>query len=372
MKKVKNKDTQPKEKPKKRKLPKCVVPLILLVVFSVATLLVVLPRLPQKPSVTPSKGYQGVLELWNVETFEGGSGSRSSWITARAAKFEKMHEGLFVHVTNLNTTQLQEKLDAGETFDILCYSRGVGCSVQNLLQPYTGSVANIKNNMLMSGEVDNAVYALPLYAGSYCLFARQEQLNANTDLLSSALSNTYTRKVGKHVYELAPLSCGFTPYNSPLSALAMSGGRGKATADESVSQYAAYENFIANKTSVTLLGTQRDLYRLSKREEMGKIEKLAYYPLSGYTDLVQYLSISATCGDKTQSCNEFLEYAVSETSQQTLCGINMFSVLEQTFYTVETYLKCESGLASAYVPNVFGDSDAIASQRKTAITTLGM
>lgn len=367
MKKVKQQQSK-----SRRKLPKFLIPLVLLVVFSVATLLLVLPRLPKKPSTQPTKSYQGVLELWNVETFEGGSGSRSSWLTSRAAKFEQQHEGLFVHVTNLNAVQLQDKLDAGETFDILCYSRGVGSLVQGMLQPYTGSVANIQNNMLLSGEVDNAQYALPLYAGSYCLFAREEQLPANANLLNTALSNTYTRKVGKHTYDLTPLACGFTDYNSPLSALAMSGGRGKITANESITQYAAYESFVGNKTSVTLLGTQRDLYRLQKREEMGKIEKLAYYPLSGYTDLVQYLSISASCGDKAQSCNDFLQYAVSEVSQQSLCNINMFSVLEQTFYTQPIYLKCEQGLASAYVPNVFGDSDAIVSQRKAAITTLGM
>ena len=371
MRKVKQK-TEQKVPKTRRKVPKFVVPLVLLVVFSVATLLILLPHLPEKPLETPQKSYQGVLELWNVETFEGGSGSLSAWLTARAAKFESQHEGLFVHVTNLNVAQLQEKLDAGENFDILCYSRGVGSLVQGLLQPYSGSVANVRDNMLLSGEVDNAVYALPVYAGSYCLFARAEQLPANSDLLSSALSNTYTRKVGKHTYELSPLSCGFTPYNSPLSALAMSGGRGKITANENVTQYTAYENFIANKTSVTLLGTQRDLYRLLKREEMGKIEKLTYYPLSGYTDLVQYLSISATCGDKAQSCNGFLEFVISEASQQTLCNINMFSVLEQAFYTQSIYQKCESGLSSAYVPNVFGDADAIVAQRNTAIKTLGM
>lgn len=370
MKKVKQNSQQ--STTKTRRWPKFVVPLVLLVVFSVVTLLIVLPRLPQKPSEIPSKSYQGVLELWNVETFEGGSGSRSSWLTSRAAKFEQQHQGLFVHVTNLSVTQLQEKLDSGETFDIICYSRGVGSLVQSLLQPYTGSVAGVKSNMLLSGEVDNSVYALPLYAGSYCLFAREEQLAANSDLLSTALTNTYTRKVGKHTYELAPLSCGFTSYNSPLSALAMSGGRGRITADENITQYTAYENFVANNTSVTLLGTQRDLYRLLKREEMGKIEKLVYYPLSGYTDLVQYLSISATCGDKVGACNEFLQYCISEAAQQTLCNINMFSVLEQTFYTQQIYTVCESGLASAYVPNVFGDAEAIIAQRNTAIKTLGM
>lgn len=372
MKVVKQKQVkQPKEK-SKRRIPKCVFPLVLLVVFSLAILAVVLPRLPEKPIDQPQKHYQGVIELWNVEAFEGGSGSRSSWLTTRAAKFEKTHEGLFVHVTNLTVQQLKDKLAANEGFDIVCFSRGAGSLVQGLLQPYTGSVADVKSNMLVSGELSGSIYALPLYAGSYCLFAREAQLPQNTDLIATALSNVYTRKVGKNTFNLQPLLCGFTDYNSPLSALAMSGGRGRANVSESVSQYAAYESFVANKTAVTLLGTQRDLFRLSKREEMGKIEKLAFAPLDGYTDLVQYLGISSACEEKLPSCVEFLQFAISAASQETLLNVNMFSVLEQTYYTQERYLKCEQGLAKAYVPNVFGDEEAIASQRKAAVTTLGM
>lgn len=348
------------------------IPLLALIVFSVAILAVVLPRLPQKPSETSPKHYQGVLELWNIESFEGGSGSRSAWITSRAAQFEKAHEGLFVHVTTMTEEQLSEKLDNGENFDMICFSRGTGCSVQNFLQPYTGSVADIRENFLVSGQIGGKVYALPLYAGAYCLFARESQLNAGSDLLDTVLTNTYVRKVGKNTFELAPLICGFTASNSPVSALALSGVKGKCDVSENVTQYQAYENFVANKTAVSLLGTQRDLYRLSKREENGKIEKLAFSPLCGYTDLVQYLGLSAACGDKTDCATEFMQYLVQSSSQETLVNVNMFSVLEQTLYTNDRYSACEQGLKDAYVPNVFGDKAAVVEQRKTAISTLAM
>lgn len=349
---------------------KVVLPIVLIAVFAV-TLATVLRKLPEKPQTTPDKHYRGVVELWNVETFEGGSGSRSSWLTSRAAKFEKTHEGFFVHVTDLSVQQLKEKLDCGETFDVICFSRGVGCLVQSLLQPYSGSVKDVKENLLASGRLDGKVFALPLYVGGYFLFARQSQLPQNADLISVALTNSYTRKVGKTTYELQPLLCGFTPYNSPLSALAMSGGRGKTVQNENVTQYAAYESFLANKTAVTLLGTQRDLYRLTKREESGKMEKLVCRALTGYTDLVQYLALSATC-QNVQCCTEFLQFAISEAVQQTLTNVSMFSVLEQTYYTSVCYAELEKGLASAYVPNVFADSQALTAQRNAALKTLEM
>lgn len=353
-----------------KKLKKA-LPILLVVLFAAAILAAVLPLLPQTPSQTDEKHYQGVLELWNVESFEGGSGSRQSWLTSRAAQFEKNHEGLFVHVTTLTEAQLCEKLNGGETFDLVCFSRGAGALVQNLLSSYTGSVADIRENILVSGQVGGSVSALPIFTGVYCLFARESQLPAESVLIETVLSNTYSRKVGKTTYSLAPLICGFTSHNSPVSALALSGAKGNCSVSEDVTQYEAYEKFVANKTAVTLLGTQRDLFRLSRREENGKVEKLAFSALSGYTDLVQYLGIASSC-EESECATEFAQYLVSEKSQQTLVNIGMFSVLEQTIYTDERYAACESGLSNAYVPNVFGDSAAIAEQRKAALLTLGM
>ena len=37
------------------------------------------------------EGYKGVLTLWQVDGFEGGSGSRSAFLNGRAIEFEKSH-----------------------------------------------------------------------------------------------------------------------------------------------------------------------------------------------------------------------------------------------------------------------------------------
>ena len=372
LKKVKQKQQTTENVATKKPFPKKLLPIIALVVCAVVALCVLLPMLPQKPTQTPPLTYKGVLELWNIETFEGGSGSRSSWITNRAAKFEAQNKGLFVHVTNVTPDQLQQKLDDGETFDMVCFSRGVGAQISGLLQKYTGSVIDVCDNLVASGQIGDTVYALPVYAGAYCLFARTEQLPQNTELITTALSASFTRKVGKNTYELEPLICGFTAYNSPMSALALSGGKGVAKVDENVTQYQAYESFVANKTAVTLLGTQRDLYRLGQKEELGKIEELTFAPLTGYTDLVQYVGVSANAGEKTDSSVAFMEYLISADVQQTLVNIDMFSVLSATFYTEKRYAECEQGVKTAYVPNVFGDPEAVKTQRQAALDTLRM
>lgn len=357
------------EKSKKRL--KVLVPVLLLIFAAIGVLMWALPMLPQKPINVPAKNYQGVIELWNVEAFEGGSGSRESWIVSKAAKYEQSNKGLFVHVTTLTTQQLEDKLAQDQPFDIICFSRGAGNIVKDKLRQLETQAA-LKENFLVAGQINGTQYALPLYAGAYCLFARQTQLGADKDVIASALSATFSRKIGKNTVELKPLVCGFTDYNSPFSALAMSGGKGKAQPDEQTTQYQAYEQFVANKTAVTLLGTQRDLYRLSKREADGKIEQLTFAPLGGYTDLVQYLGISASCTDKLEACNGFVEYLLSDGVQSTLVNLSMFSALQAEYYTTDRYSACEKALFDAYVPNVFGDSEAIKSQRKTAVTTLAL
>ena len=356
---------------KKRKI-RMFLPLVVVSLVCVVALVWALPQLPIKPQQQATETYKGVLELWNVEAFEGGIGSREAWLINKSAKFEQANTGLFVHVTSLTVEQLETKLNNGETFDLVTFSRGAGSIVQDKLAKISNSMGFVKENFLLSAQVDGEQYAMPLYTGAYCLFARVEQLSAE-QLLANALSQTYTRKVGKNTVQLQPLVCGFTPYNSPLSALAMSGGRGKASGiSESTTQYQAYEQFVANRTAVTLLGTQRDIYRLSQKETNGKIEQLGFAPLGGYTDLVQYVGVSVVAGDKASACEDYIKYLLSETTQATLVNLSMFSVLQTTFYTSDRYAQCEQLLSSAYVPNVFGGAEAITRQRQMAIATLTM
>lgn len=369
------KPTEEAAKPKKehmgcKKRWKIVLPLILVTAIAVGAAVWALPHLPLKPQTHNGASYQGVLELWNIESFEGGVGSRESWLRSRAVKFEQANNGLFVHITTLTEAQLADKLAQGDSFDMICFSRGAGASVQDKLAAITFDLGGTAENFVLSGQLKGVQYAAPLYAGVYCLFARDEMLSADR-LVSEALTKTCTRKVGKTTVTLSPMICGFTAYNSPLTALALSGGHGEADISEQVTQYQAYEQFLDNRTAVTLLGTQRDMYRLSKREQDGRIDKLAFAPLAGYTDLVQYLGISAAT-ENIQPCERFAQYLIGEESQSTLVNICMFSVCGGSYYTDERYALCEAALPSAYVPNVFGDGEAVARQRKAAIESLGM
>ena len=363
---------QVKVKKQRKNMPKYVLIAVIAVIVAALCLMWALPNLPRKPQTLPNASYKGIIELWNVETFEGGSGSRQSWLTSKSAKFEKQNTGLYVHVTNLTVDELKQKLADNQQFDIICFGRGVGDVVKDYLAPLEVSTRDLRENMLLAGQFDGKQYALPLYAGAYGLFARTSQL-AQDELLNKALTQTYTRKVGKNTIELSPMICGFTPSNSPLTALALSGGKGSAASiAEDVTQYQAYEQFVSNKTAVTLLGTQRDLYRLNQREQNGKIESLGFVPLSGYTDLVQFVGVNANCGEKLSSCQAYLQYLISDEVQQSLVNLSLFCAYDKSIYTDERYVALEQGLSAAFVPNAFADSSVIANQRQTAKATLGI
>ena len=341
---------------------------ILLGVFVATTLICVLPKLPAKPYPAAKGSYKGVLEMWNIECFEGGVGSRQSWLTSRAAKYEGKNKGLYVHVTTLTAEQAADKLSSGETFDLVSFSRGIGATLLPYLAP-TKAARDMPDNMRQSATVGNVAYANAYYCGAYLLFSRGSEL-AEDKLKQECLTKTITRKIGKNTVTLSPMVCGFTQSNSPLTALLVDGCRGNASnLSEDVTQYRAYAAFVSHKSAVTLLGTQRDLYRLRKREADGKIEQLSVAPLVGYTDLVQYVAVGKSA-DNIAAAEAFAEYLLSAEVQATLVDIALFSPTGEASYTDPTYQRCAEGVLRAYVPNVFAPTESVTKQRADAVKGL--
>ena len=145
---------------------------VLLVLF---VLMWILPHLPYRQD-KPNVQYKGIIEVWYVESFEGGQGSRASWLRSRATELEKRYSGLYFDIATLTYSQLTDKLNDGQLPDLISFSIGAGNIVLPFLQPYNGSV-DCYDNLLMSGEADNTVYAVPYCAGMYSLFARQKHLD---------------------------------------------------------------------------------------------------------------------------------------------------------------------------------------------------
>ena len=339
--------------------------LVLLVCF---VALWVLPHLPYTEA-TEQPHYKGIIDVWHVETFEGGNGSRANWLKARAQELEKKYSGLYFQITTLYYRQLTEKLSEGQTFDIISFSGGTGNAVLPYLVPYNG-VLECYDNLQRSGEAEGVTYAVAYSAGMYALFARNKHLEMNSlqkETLSDNLFNCgVTLKQGKNTIVLDSMGVGFAAFNSPLSALSYKGIRGGAKYSDSVTQYSAYESYLTGKKFVALLGTQRDVNRLNARLEQSRTDPFVTVVLDSYTDLVQYLALGTSDAVKQSYCRMFIEHITSAESQKKLSYIGMLSVHGQCDHSDETLDIMENSLQHCVVPSVFESFEAITQRRNEA------
>lgn len=329
----------------------------------------VLPKVLHKGDNTTEykHPYTGVLEMWNVQSFEGGCGSRSGWLTSRAAKFENTYSGLFVHVTDLTAEQAKAKLDGGDIADIVAFPRGVGSLFADRLVPLD-MPTNVRQNFRSACVSGGKSLCLPLYTGGYFLFARTHDLGEKT-LPTDVLSLAQSKKNGKNTIKMCSLVCGEWDFGSPLTALCMSGVSGNTSEITKTTQYSAYTSFVADNVAVALLGSQRDLFRLSQKQDNGKISPLTILPLADYTDLVQFVGVSAS-SQNLSAATDFVNFLLCDDVQKTLSAVGLFSATKTPLYYDGLYAQAEKAWENAYVPNAFADQNIIDAQRKTAMTTL--
>lgn len=280
--------------------------------------------------------YTGILELWNVDTFEGGSVSRSSWLEKRAMEFEKQNKGTYIVVRNLTPEQLKLNLESGNIPSLISFGIGVGELFYDKLITLTKSYA-VRDDLINGGKVKGKAKAVPIMLGGYNLIANGEFCNQTNNLIEEF--NNFSIK------DKTNLGYGNNSYITPLFSLYCNNISTISSVFEETEQqdsYDCYDKFIKNNF-VTLLGTQRDYYRCRNRENNMKMQNNSYYFLGNFTDLVQYISVFKTDNKTEDMCENFIDFLTQEKTQQSLTSINMFSVLNKSFYTDE-YKEFEAKL----------------------------
>lgn len=215
---------------------------------------------------------RAVLSVWHVDTFEGGKGSRASFLKKVAQNYERQTEGVTVLVQAMTKTGVEAAFAEGRAPDLLSY--GIGVSV-------------------------NASEAHCWCEGRYALYSLSEDFNA------VSAENTVLSSGGE---------------NLPAVAAALAGLSGELTVKSSTT---AYVEFLNGKYAY-LLGTQRDASRF-------EVRGVSVYclPLKGFSDLRQYVSVVKT--ENKKLANAFIGYLLAEESQKLLTGIGMFSALYDVY-----------------------------------------
>ena len=76
-----------------------------------------------------------------------------------------------------------------------------------------------------------------------------------------------------------------------------------------------------------LLGSNRDVFRMENRVKNGKVSDVIYYPLSKFTDLVQFMFIGKNASEeKFETINDFASFITGESTQKLLANFGMLPV----------------------------------------------
>ena len=234
-----------------------------------------------------------VVRVWNIDTFEGGKGSRTAFLKSVARELQG--EAYYL-VTSYTLEGALSAFAEGEAPDVLSFGVGLSEFAERLLPlPYS----------FAGGELGGKTLAYPWCMGGYYLFSLTDFEGEGRTALS----------VGGE--------------NLPAVAARLEGIAGEET--ESV---AAYTGFLSGKYRY-LLGTQRDVCRFQAR---GAIVQAR--PLTKYCDLYQYIGILSA--EKRDVSLAFVEALLSPEVQGRLSQIGMFPLENNAERTVSVFSSREA------------------------------
>ena len=251
-----------------------------------------------KPDKKPVKTeeYKTALTLWHIDTFEGGVGFRYAFF--RGAPPPPTKKRITILPPTPPTSCVKATFQKGEFPDIISFGIGAGEVIKYARElPQKG---------FSGGEFGKKQYAVPWCAGGYYLIEK----GGDNRLIDGLFSGNDPKDEEK-----AELIVSQGENTMPVIALKLAG----VTA-ENVSYYSpseAYVKFLNEKNAV-LAGTQRDLRRLEKRGVAFTVN-----PIHGYSDIVQYLSITSKSGEKYKYALKIVDYILSDVVQKKLYKIGM-------------------------------------------------
>ncbi|MGN1062625.1 MAG: hypothetical protein ACI4RO_05790 [Candidatus Scatosoma sp.] len=252
-----------------------------------------------------------VLSLWHIDTFEGGKGSRASFLKNAALSYCKSKDAIIM-VSSYSAAGARAAFGQGEMPDMLSF--GIGLNADPAM------FSSLKISEIISAEAEKQTLktlncagaseknggeavAVPWCCGCYALYSESEdfsRVSADTALISSGGNNL-----------------------ASVAAALRLGGVKSGSLKEST---AAYADFLSGKSEY-LLGTQRDAYRFCTRGVKVRAEAV-----TEYNDLYQYIGVtrkkqSESDGGRRaeEECAAFLKYLLSFQVQSTLYKTGMFS-----------------------------------------------
>lgn len=282
--------------------------------------------------------YQGMIEIWNIDTFESGSASKVSFLEERAKSFQKKNKGLHFMIRNVTETECKNMLQSGQTPDLFSCSYGVSQQIRDYIAHFDNKNVDIYDNFFKAGTVGDKLYGLAWCTGFYCLISTKQKMekagfDGEISLKEKVYLSAYKFKSGKKEKVSNSLTYGSNKYLMPKNAILSYNTNSIIQTENSVdaqagsqTQYSAYCRFLTNDATI-LLGTQRDILRMENRAKQGKVSDVIFEPVLGYTDLVQFMFLGNGADSlRKKHAEMFALFLVNQESQSSLENIGMFAV----------------------------------------------
>ena len=208
-----------------------------------------------------------VLSLWQIDGFEGGKGSRASYLQNIANSFSKNND-CYITVTSLTSDAARENLARGTVPDLISYGAGMH-GIEKYIKGYS-----------------------TWCHGGYCFLtlsqsAKFEDISAENTIINSGTDN---------LSGAAALFCGIQG----------------AVVDKPTG---AYVKLINGKYKY-LLGTQRDIYRLKTRGVAFEVK-----PITQFNDLYQNISVTSTDYKKQILSERFISFLLENSKNINKLGL---------------------------------------------------
>ena len=282
-----------------------------------------------------ARNQETILELWHVETFEGGTTSREKYLEKRAIEFEKQNKGVFVLVKSVSLSELELSFKENKMPDLISFGYGVQNQFKDKLV-----ALNLENStFLKQSFYDSGLNGGRLLAVPYCysrnlLFSTPEKLEKagvnGSETLNNILFNAgytiKTKKKTKVVY-----SCVYGGQNTPNLMLESAVQNAILPESATLSSFNAYLKFYGGGATI-LLGSLRDLARLENKLKSGEITKLLCEPYSNETSLTQNLGVFASSSSEKQRFSTmFIDYCLSPFAQAQVAGVGLLSPTQNIY-----------------------------------------
>lgn len=294
--------------------------------------------------------YKGVITVWHIVEFKPYLGSITTWLKERAKKIEDADFGVYIDVLGMTTDEYAERVQNGERADV--YSFPAGLFSSEILMPMTEhpNVDFVSASLYRSGVYNNELLALPYLYSGYGLMI-------NMDILSRLGESI--PKEGVDVSFIAEGANRFDHYTGKNKKNHVYGLVGKNTLAAMLNitcDLGEAERFSSGNAAMHICDL-RAIGDMERKNSAGKGINMNYYPISGYTDLVQYIGIAADISDqKVPYVLSYISELFTERSQLSLTELGIFPAVvlsEAPTFEMEAAQRVYDGNKSPNVMNTF-------------------